>query len=58
MVARGLGLAAMGAQVFMHISGLTEANFLDAEVNHIFVAFMAAILVTAEKYQNQLRLDL
>lgn len=38
-------LGAIGAQVFMQISGLTECNFKDAEVNHNFMFILALVSV-------------
>ncbi len=42
------GWALLMAQVFFHLGGLTEANFLDGEVNHLLVfiwALTAALLI-------------
>lgn len=40
---RGLVLGAIGAQVFLHIGGLVECNFKDAEVNHPFMFILAMV---------------
>ncbi|MBX9769554.1 MAG: O-antigen ligase family protein, partial [Bdellovibrionales bacterium] len=47
---RVIALGALGAQVSMHVGGLTQWNFGDAEVNHMFVFIAAVILYLNERY--------
>ncbi|MCB0392828.1 MAG: hypothetical protein KDD58_16175, partial [Bdellovibrionales bacterium] len=42
----GLLVGFIGAFICLHISGLTEANFFDGEVLHLFL-FLTAISLTA-----------
>lgn len=41
--AMAIGLAALGSQVALHVGGLTECNFKDAEVNHQFMLITAVM---------------
>lgn len=47
---RPLALAAMGAQVALHVGGLTECNFKDAEVNHQYMLILAVLTVLYRRY--------
>lgn len=49
-----LFLGCFGAQVFFHIAGLTECNFLDTEVNHIFFLTVAIPSAYYHKTQNEI----
>lgn len=42
---RSLALGALGAQVVLHIGGLTEVNFDDGEVQHLYLIIFASLLV-------------
>lgn len=44
-VSRTLALGALGAQVALHVGGLTECNFKDAEVNHQYMLILAILTV-------------
>lgn len=48
---RVLAAAAMGGMVALHIGGLTECNFKDAEVNHQYMLILA--LLTTAYRQNR-----
>lgn len=43
ILVRGLALGALGAQINLHVGGLTENNFFDAEVNHQFIFILALV---------------
>lgn len=47
---RVIVLGALGAQIHMHIGGLTQCNFLDAEVNHLYIMILAVIAYMSERY--------
>ncbi len=47
---RSLVLGVMGAQVALQVGGMTECNFKDAEVNHLFLFLLALIFVLNQKY--------
>lgn len=49
---RVLALGALGSQVSLHIGGLTQWNFGDAEVNHLFIFIAAMVLYSAEHYRR------
>ncbi len=53
---KGFALGAIGAQVSLHIGGLTECNFKDMEVNHLFLFMMVMVMVLANRYQVPLAL--
>jgi O-antigen ligase len=38
---RGFFLGVLGSQIFIHVGGLTECSFKDAEVNHQFIFWLA-----------------
>ncbi len=42
---RAIALGALGAQVALHVGGLTECNFKDAEVNHQYMLILALLMV-------------
>ena len=42
---RALALGGLGAQLYMHIGGLTECNFKDIEVNHMFILVLSSQLM-------------
>ena len=46
---RGLALGILGAQVYFHIGGLTEASFIDGEVNHQLIFWWGALLGLANR---------
>ena len=50
---RALVLGAIGAQVFLHIGGLTEPSFKHAEVKHMFLFILAIVATLYCKYQNE-----
>lgn len=41
------------AQLYMQLGGLTEANFIDGEVNHMLVFTWAILLVLESKYRRK-----
>ena len=43
-------LGALGAQVAVHAGGLTQWNFGDPEVNHLFVFILAVVAYMNERY--------
>lgn len=43
-------LGSLGAQVAFHIGGLTQWNFGDAEVNHLFIFILATVAYMNERY--------
>ncbi len=43
-------LGALGAQICLHTGGITQWNFGDAEVNHLFIFILAMVAFLAEKY--------
>ena len=47
---RVIVLGALGAQISLHTGGVTQWNFGDAEVNHLFVFVLAMVAFLAEKY--------
>ncbi|HEX4925893.1 MAG TPA: O-antigen ligase family protein [Bdellovibrionales bacterium] len=49
---RVLVLGALGAQVTMHAGGVTQWNFGDAEVNHLFIFILAMIGYLSERYSR------
>lgn len=50
---RSLVLGIIGAQVAIHFGGLTECNFKDGEVNHLFVSLISLVLFIDHKYATQ-----
>jgi len=42
---RAIAIGALGAQVALHVGGLTECNFKDAEVNHQYMLILALLMV-------------
>lgn len=46
-------LSAIGAQVAMHVGGLTECNFKDAEVNHQFLLILAVAAAIHQSYVSE-----
>lgn len=56
---RSIALGALAGQIFFHVGGLTECNFIDGEVNHnlIFIwALLAAIYWQSGLVRKQARL--
>jgi O-antigen ligase len=47
---RVIVLGALGAQACMHTGGVTQWNFGDAEVNHLFIFILAIIGYMSERY--------
>ncbi|MCM2281808.1 MAG: O-antigen ligase family protein [Bdellovibrionaceae bacterium] len=47
---RALALGALAAQVALHVGGLTECNFKDAEVNHQYMLILAVVVVLYRRY--------
>lgn len=45
-------LGALGSQITLHTGGVTQWNFGDAEVNHLFIFILAMIAYLAEKYSR------
>ncbi|PIT99656.1 MAG: hypothetical protein COT74_07625 [Bdellovibrionales bacterium CG10_big_fil_rev_8_21_14_0_10_45_34] len=45
-------LGVLGAQVVMHVGGLTQWNFGDAEVRHLFLFLIAIIAYMHERYSR------
>ena len=53
-LARSIGLGAIGGMVCLHVGGLTQVNFFDGEVTHVFVFTTACLLATYFHYvQNR-----
>lgn len=46
-------LGILGVQVCLHVGGLTECNFKDMEINHLFVFFFAMLLALNYKIQRE-----
>lgn len=55
--ARAITLGALGAQVALHVGGLTECNFKDAEVNHQYMLILALLTVVWRRYRPNLTLN-
>lgn len=51
---RAIALGALGAQVALHVGGLTECNFKDAEVNHQYMLILALLMVVWRKSESLL----
>lgn len=49
---RAIALGAIGAQVALHVGGLTECNFKDAEVNHQYMLILALLMVVWRRNQT------
>jgi O-antigen ligase len=49
--AKAIALGALGAQIALHVGGLTECNFKDAEVNHQYMLILALLTVVWRRYQ-------
>lgn len=47
---RVIVLGALGAQVCMHAGGVTQWNFGDAEVNHLYIFILAMVAYLSERY--------
>ncbi len=47
---RVIVLGALGAQVCMHAGGVTQWNFGDAEVNHLYIFILAMVGYLSERY--------
>jgi O-antigen ligase len=45
-------LGALGAQIAMHTGGVTQWNFGDAEVNHLFIFVLAMVAYVSEHYSR------
>ena len=45
---RTIAIGAIGAQISLHLGGLTESNFIDGEVNHTFIFGVAMVLALAK----------
>jgi O-antigen ligase len=41
---KAIGLGSLGAQLYFHVGGMTECNFVDAEVNHTLIFIWAITL--------------
>lgn len=50
---RSLVLAAIGAQVFLHVGGITEPSFKHAEVKHMFLFILAIVATLYCKYRGE-----
>lgn len=50
---RSLVLGSIGAQMFLHIGGLTEPSFKHAEVKHMFLFILAIVATLYCKYKNE-----
>ncbi|MEO0336184.1 MAG: O-antigen ligase family protein [Pseudomonadota bacterium] len=44
-----LGLGLIASQVYFHLSGMTECNFIDGEVNHVLVLFWGVLLAACHQ---------
>ena len=49
---RTMILGALGAQVSLHVGGLTQWNFGDAEVNHLFIFILSLVAYMNKKYSE------
>jgi O-antigen ligase len=45
-------LGSLGAQISLHAGGVTQWNFGDAEVNHLFIFILAMIAYMSERYSR------
>lgn len=52
---RAIAIGALGAQVALHVGGLTECNFKDAEVNHQYMLILALLMVVWRQNAASLR---
>jgi O-antigen ligase len=52
-LARAITLGALGAQIALHVGGLTECNFKDAEVNHQYMLILALLTVVWRRYSHR-----
>ncbi len=50
---RALILGAIGAQVFLHVGGLTEPSFKHAEVKHMFLFILAIVATLYCRYRGE-----
>jgi len=50
---RALILGSLGAQMFLHVGGLTEPSFKHAEVKHMFLFLLAIVATLYCKYRNE-----
>jgi O-antigen ligase len=46
-----LGLGLVASQIYFHISGMTECNFIDGEVNHVLVLFWGLLLAACHQME-------
>lgn len=46
-------LGAIGVQVCLHVAGLTECNFKDMEINHLFIFVFAMVLALNHKIKRE-----
>jgi O-antigen ligase len=49
---RAIVLGALGAQISMHVGGMTQWNFGDAEVNHLFIFCLAVVAYLSNRYSR------
>lgn len=54
--ARALALGALGAQISLHVGGLTQNNFSDGEVTHNFVFVLAILVALRQRYKKELEI--
>lgn len=54
--ARALALGALGAQISLHVGGLTQNNFSDGEVTHNFVFILAMLVALRQRYEKELEI--
>ncbi len=47
---RVIVLGTLGAQIHLHVGGLTQCNFLDAEVRHLYIFILAILAYMSERY--------
>ncbi len=50
--ASAFALGTLGAQVALHVSGITECTFKDMEINHLLIFIFALLLVISYKIKN------
>jgi O-antigen ligase len=54
--ARALALGALGAQISLHVGGLTQNNFSDGEVTHNFIFILAILVALRHRYKKELEI--
>jgi O-antigen ligase len=54
--ARALALGALGAQISLHVGGLTQNNFSDGEVTHNYIFILAILVALRQRYKKELEI--